>query len=102
GENISSIEIEEVLYRHPAVSVTAVVAMPDEKWGEVPCAFVECKEGHDVSAEQLQSWCCEQLARYKVPKRFEFIQIPRTSTGKIQKFLLRDMLVECNNDAEEK
>lgn len=90
GENISSIEVEEALYRHPSVAVAAVVAMPDPKWGEVPCAFVEFSEGEQVSKEQLQDWCREQLASYKVPKRFEIVEIPRTSTGKIQKFVLRE------------
>ena len=89
GENISSIEVEEALYRHPAVEVAAVVAMPDDKWGEVPCAFVELAEQADVTEEQLETWCREQLAGFKVPKRFEFTEIPRTSTGKIQKFELR-------------
>lgn len=89
GENISSIEVEEALYRHPAVAVTAVVAMPHEKWGETPCAFVELTEGRAADAETLRAWCREHLAPYKVPGRFVFTTIPRTSTGKIQKFLLR-------------
>ncbi len=89
GENISSIEVEEALYRHPAVAVTAVVAMPHEKWGETPCAFVELAEGQAADAETLRAWCREHLAPYKVPGRFVFTTIPRTSTGKIQKFLLR-------------
>jgi fatty-acyl-CoA synthase len=92
GENISSIEIEEVLYRHPSVSVVAVVATPDDKWGEVPCAFVELADGDKTSKQQLLNWCREQLASYKVPKRIEFIEIPRTSTGKIQKYVLRELL----------
>ena len=89
GENISSIEVEEALYRHPAVAVTAVVAMPHEKWGETPCAFVELAEGQAADAETLRAWCRDHLAPYKVPGRFVFTTIPRTSTGKIQKFLLR-------------
>jgi len=89
GENISSIEVEEALYRHPAVAVTAVVAMPHEKWGETPCAFVELAEGQAADPETLRAWCREHLAPYKVPGRFVFTTIPRTSTGKIQKFLLR-------------
>jgi len=89
GENISSIEIEAALYKHPAIAVTAVVAMPDKKWGERPCAFIELAEGQAVSAAQLLDWCRELLASYKVPARFEFCSIPRTSTGKIQKFALR-------------
>ncbi|WP_421999679.1 acyl-CoA synthetase [Roseovarius mucosus] len=89
GENISSIEVEEALYRHPAVAVTAVVAMPHEKWGETPCAFVELADGQAADAETLRAWCRDHLAPYKVPGRFVFTEIPRTSTGKIQKFLLR-------------
>ena len=91
GENISSLEVEEALYRHPAVMSAAVVAQPDEKWGEVPCAFVELKDGASVSAEALQAFCREHLARFKVPKSFIFRELPKTSTGKIQKFVLRDM-----------
>ena len=90
GENISSIEVEEVLYRHPAVAVAAVVAMPHEKWGETPCAFVELAEGQAVDEETLRAWCRAHLAAYKVPGRFVFATVPRTSTGKIQKFALRD------------
>ncbi|EAQ25861.1 acyl-CoA synthetase [Roseovarius sp. 217] len=89
GENISSIEVEEALYRYPAVAVTAVVAMPHEKWGETPCAFVELTEGQVADAETLRAWCRDHLAPYKVPGHFVFLPIPRTSTGKIQKFLLR-------------
>ena len=90
GENISSIEVEEVVYRHPDVSVVAVVAMPHEKWGETPCAFVEPVAGRSIEAETLRQWCREHLAAYKVPGRFVFTEIPRTSTGKIQKFQLRE------------
>ncbi len=90
GENISSIEVEEVLYRHSAVAIAAVVAMPHEKWGETPCAFIELAPGHHVDAETLTGWCRDQLAAYKVPGRFVFTSIPRTSTGKIQKFVLRE------------
>ena len=90
GENISSIEVEEALYRHPAVGVAAVVAMPHEKWGETPCAFIELASGHEADAESLRSFCRKQLASYKVPGRFVFTEIPRTSTGKIQKFVLRE------------
>ncbi|SIT46894.1 3-methylmercaptopropionyl-CoA ligase, DmdB [Paraburkholderia piptadeniae] len=89
GENISSIEIEDVLYRHPAVSVAAVVAMPDPKWGEVPCAFVELKEGMDASAEEIIAHCRQFLAGFKLPKAVVFGELPKTSTGKIQKFELR-------------
>ena len=90
GENISSIEVEEALYSHPAVGVAAVVAMPHEKWGETPCAFVELAEGREADAETLRAWCRERLAHYKVPGQIVFVEIPRTSTGKIQKFALRD------------
>ncbi|RIA47636.1 acyl-CoA synthetase [Dichotomicrobium thermohalophilum] len=90
GENISSIEVEEALYRHPAVAVAAVVAMPDDKWGERPCAFIELAAGEQADADDLRQWCREQLASYKVPDRFLFTPIPRTSTGKIQKFALRE------------
>jgi len=90
GENISSIEVEEVLYRHPAVAVAAVVAMPHDKWGETPCAFVELAEGQSADAETLRHWCRSHLAGYKVPGQYVFTAIPRTSTGKIQKFVLRE------------
>ena len=90
GENISSIEIEEALYRHPAVEIVAVVAMPDEKWGERPCAFIELAANQNADAEELKKWCCDQLAPFKVPSKFVFMAIPRTSTGKIQKFALRE------------
>lgn len=89
GENISSIEVEDVLYRHPAVLGAAVVAQPDEKWGETPCAFIEVKPGASVTADELQAFCRLHLARFKVPKTFIFRDIPKTSTGKIQKFALR-------------
>ncbi len=89
GENISSIEVEEALYRHPAVGVAAVVAMPHEKWGETPCAFIELAVGQQTDGKALKTWCRDLLAPYKVPGRFIFSDIPRTSTGKIQKFVLR-------------
>jgi fatty-acyl-CoA synthase len=91
GENISSLEVEETLYRHPAVLSAAVVAQPDEKWGETPCAFVELKLGASVTAEELRDFCREHMARFKVPKTFVFREIPKTSTGKIQKFVLREL-----------
>jgi fatty-acyl-CoA synthase len=91
GENISTIEVEEALYRHPAVAIAAVVAMPHDKWGETPCAFVELALGQTADADALRTWCREQLAPYKVPGRFVFTVIPRTSTGKIQKFALREV-----------
>ena len=94
GENISSIEVEEALYRHPAVAVAAVVAMPHEKWGETPCAFVELNAGQEVDEASLRTWCRNHLAHYKVPHRIIFETIPRTSTGKIQKFVLRERATE--------
>ncbi|MDE4304150.1 acyl-CoA synthetase [Phaeobacter gallaeciensis] len=90
GENISSIEVEEVLYNHPAVAVVAVVAMPHEKWGETPCAYVELASGCAVETDELRQWCRDRLAPYKVPGAFLLSSIPRTSTGKIQKFVLRE------------
>ncbi len=90
GENISSQEVEDVLCRHPAVMLAAVVAMPDEKWGEVGCAFVELKEGGVATEEELLAFCRERMARFKVPKTFLFRPLPKTSTGKIQKFVLRE------------
>ena len=90
GENISTIEVEGVLYRHPAVLEAAVVARPDEKWGETPCAFVALKPGAAASAEDLIAFCRERLARFKVPKTVVFGPLPKTSTGKVQKFALRE------------
>jgi fatty-acyl-CoA synthase len=94
GENISSIEVEDALYKHPAVQVVAVVAKPDEKWGETPCAFVELKPGSAASAEELIAWCKAHLASYKCPRHVVFAEVPKTSTGKIQKFKLRDVARE--------
>jgi len=91
GENISSIEVEDALYKHPAVMAVAVVAKHDDKWGETPCAFIELRPGAQASAEELMAWCKTQLAGYKVPRHFVFADIPKTSTGKIQKFRLREM-----------
>jgi fatty-acyl-CoA synthase len=91
GENISSLEVEETLYRHPAVLSAAVVAQPDEKWGETPCAFIELKRDTLVTADELRDFCREHMTRFKVPKTFIFRDIPKTSTGKIQKFVLRQM-----------
>jgi len=91
GENISSIEVEDALYKHPKVAAAAVVAKPDEKWGETPCAFIELKPGETVSASDLIEWCRNNLAHYKVPRHIIFADIPKTSTGKIQKFKLREM-----------
>ena len=92
GENISSIEVEDTLYKHPAVQVVAVVAKPDEKWGETPCAFVELKPGATASADDLIAWCRDHLASYKCPRHIVFAEIPKTSTGKLQKFKLRDVV----------
>ncbi len=89
GENISSLEVEDVLYRHPAVIAAAVVAKPDEKWGEVPAAFIELKAGAECSAADIIEHCRGHLARFKVPKQVVFGVLPKTSTGKIQKYVLR-------------
>ena len=90
GENISSIEVEDALYRHPAVLVCAVVARPDPKWGESPVAFVETQAGASVTGAELIAHCKSLLAGYKVPRDVRFEPIPKTSTGKIQKFQLRE------------
>lgn len=91
GENISSIEVEDVLYKHPLIAAAAVVAMPDEKWGETPCAFVEANEIESGLSEQaVMTWCREHLAGFKVPRKVVFEDLPKTSTGKIQKFVLRE------------
>jgi fatty-acyl-CoA synthase len=90
GENISSLEVEDTLYRHPAVMAAAVVAQPDPKWGETPCAFVELKPGASASEDELIEHCRRTLARFKAPKKVVFGELPKTSTGKIQKFVLRD------------
>jgi fatty-acyl-CoA synthase len=92
GENISSVEIENIITKHPAVSLAAVVAKPDEKWGETPCAFIELIEGQIVSEEELSRFCREHLAGFKMPKTFIFQTLPKTSTGKIQKFELREQV----------
>jgi fatty-acyl-CoA synthase len=91
GENISSIEVEDALYKHPAVAAAAVVAKPDDKWGETPCAFVELKPDAKASTDELIQWCRQHLASYKCPRYLVFAEIPKTSTGKIQKFKLREM-----------
>jgi fatty-acyl-CoA synthase len=90
GENISSIEVEDVLHRHPAVFATAVVALPDEKWGETPCAFVECRPGAEVTEEELIAFCRANMAHFKAPRAVVFGPLPKTSTGKIQKYVLRE------------
>ena len=94
GENISSIEVEDALYKHPSVQAAAVVAKPDEKWGETPCAFVELKPGQSASTDDLIAWCRKNLASYKCPRHVVFTDLPKTSTGKIQKFKLREMAKE--------
>jgi len=96
GENISSIEVEDVLYRHPAVMAAAVVAQPDAKWGEVPCAFVEIKDGASVERDELVAHCRKYLPGFKMPKNFVFGMLPKTSTGKIQKFVLRQQARSAN------
>ncbi|MEW6443268.1 MAG: acyl-CoA synthetase [bacterium] len=90
GENISSVELEEVLYKHPCVLEAAVVARPDEKWGETPCAFVCLKQGKSASAEEIIRFCRDNLAHYKIPRTIVFEELPKTATGKVQKHLLRD------------
>jgi fatty-acyl-CoA synthase len=94
GENISSIEVEDALYKHPAVHAAAVVAKPDAKWGETPCAFVELKPGREASADELVTWCRKNLASFKCPRYVVFTELPKTSTGKIQKFKLRELAKE--------
>ena len=91
GENISSIEVEDALYKHPAVQAAAVVAKPDDKWGETPCAFVELKPGQSATTDDLVAWCKKNLAGYKVPRYVVFAELPKTSTGKVEKFKLREM-----------
>ncbi len=93
GENISSIEVEDALYKHPVVDAVAVVAMPHEKWGETPCAFIECVNGKSATGDELREWCQQNLAGFKVPSEFRFEPIPKTSTGKVQKFALRQRIL---------
>jgi fatty-acyl-CoA synthase len=95
GENISSIEVEDALYKHPAVQAAAVVAKPDDKWGETPCAFIELKPGAAATADDLIAWCRTHLAGYKCPRHIVFAELPKTSTGKVQKFRLREMAKEA-------
>ena len=90
GENISSIEVEDALYKHPDVIAVAVVAKEDEKWGETPCAFVEISKESNINELELRDHCKSLLAGFKVPKYFKFTELPKTSTGKIQKFKLRE------------
>jgi len=90
GENISTIEVEQAVVSHPAVLEAAVIAVPDEKWGEVPKAFVTLAEGKQASAEEIIQHCKSVLAHFKAPRQIEFGPLPKTSTGKVQKYLLRD------------
>jgi fatty-acyl-CoA synthase len=90
GENVSSVEVEDILYKHPAVLFAAVVAKPDPKWGEVPCAFIELKDGAEATEAEIIAYCRERMSGFKTPKAVVFGPIPKTSTGKIQKFLLRN------------
>jgi fatty-acyl-CoA synthase len=100
GENISSLEVEECLYRHPQVMEAAVVARPDPKWGETPCAFVTLRpDAGAVTADDIVAWCREHLARFKVPRTVVFGPLPKTSTGKIQKFALRERARDGGGDA---
>ncbi|TLG77916.1 acyl-CoA synthetase [Methylocystis sp. B8] len=90
GENISSIEVEDALFRHPKVRAAAVVAAPDDKWGETPCAFVELKDGEEITAQELIDWTRQHLAHFKCPRHVVFCELPKTSTGKIRKYVLRE------------
>ncbi|MCC6534600.1 MAG: acyl-CoA synthetase [Burkholderiales bacterium] len=99
GENISSIELEDALYQHPAVLEAAVVARPDEHWGETPCAFVALKEGADATAADIIAFCRERLAHFKIPKTVVFGPLPKTATGKVQKFVLRERARETSDPA---
>ena len=96
GENISSVEIENTITKHPSVSLVAVVAKPDKKWGETPCAFVELIKGKSTKEDEIVSFCRETLAGFKIPKKIVFCELPKTSTGKIQKFELRKKAKEIN------
>lgn len=96
GENISSIEVEDVLYKHPKIQDVAVVAKHDEKWGEVPCAFIKLTSGAEMTEQEVIDYCRENMARFKIPKKVVFVDLPRTSTGKVQKFILRQWADEAN------
>ena len=96
GENISSIEIENTIAKHPAVSLAAVVAKPDEKWGETPCAFVELIKNKSAEEKDIIDFCRETLAGFKLPKKVIFCELPKTSTGKIQKFELRKKIKDLS------
>ena len=97
GENISSVEVEAVLYAHPAVQAAAIVAQPHEKWGEVPCAFIELREENAATDSEIMAFCKERLAGFKTPKTVVFCELPKTSTGKIQKFVLREQARNLSN-----
>ncbi|MCC5810299.1 MAG: acyl-CoA synthetase [Ectothiorhodospiraceae bacterium] len=99
GENISTIEVEGILYAHPAVLEAAVVAAPSERWGETPCAFVTLRPGKQATAEEIIAYCRDNMAHFKVPRHIIFGELPKTSTGKIQKFVLRDQAAELKDDA---
>jgi fatty-acyl-CoA synthase len=90
GENISSVEVEIALYKHPATALAAVVARPDDKWGETPCAFVQLKSGMQATEAEYIDWCRNNLAKFKVPRKVVFGDLPTTATGKIQKYVLRE------------
>ncbi|MBY0430660.1 MAG: acyl-CoA synthetase, partial [Rhodospirillales bacterium] len=98
GENISTIEVEGVLYQHPKVLEAAVVARPDEKWGETPCAFVTIKAGETATEKEIMDFCRAHLAHFKCPRTVVFTNLPKTSTGKIQKFALRDHARALNEE----
>ncbi|HTX37342.1 MAG TPA: hypothetical protein VME43_20080, partial [Bryobacteraceae bacterium] len=100
GENISSIEVEKVLADHPAVAEAAIVAIPDEKWGEAPKAYVGLKPGAQTTEEELIAWCRERLAHFKCPRAVEFGPLPRTATGKIRKNRLREQARQARSAAE--
>ncbi len=94
GENISSIEVEDVLYKHPDIVEAAVVAKPDAKWGETPCAFVNLRDGSEATETEIVAFCRERMAHFKLPRTIVFGPLPKTSTGKIQKFVLRQRAKE--------
>jgi len=94
GENISSLEIEDVLYAHDAVAEAAVVARPDDKWGEVPCAFITLRAGEDISEADMIAFCRDRMAHFKAPKKIIFGELPKTATGKIRKNVLREQAVD--------
>jgi fatty-acyl-CoA synthase len=98
GENISSIEVEDTLYKHPLIQDAAVVAKYDEKWGEVPCAFITLKPGAELTEPEVIAYCRANMAHFKVPRKVVFATLPRTSTGKLQKYILRQMANEGKSE----